>query len=128
MGDDNQFGWTLLAGYDATPFRWRDECLWLYLHFWNKERDFKTYINLTGQDGKLDWTILQVDYFAGNENFIITGSSDQGLQLYLHYCKSCNNETWQQGRPGTTDHTSQVMMTSLSLGHIINVYGFFPLL
>ena len=67
MGDDNQLDWTLLAGYDATTFRWRDEYLWLYLHFWNKERDFKTYNNLAGQDGKLYWTILQVDYLAGNK-------------------------------------------------------------
>lgn len=57
----------------------------------------------------------------------VEGHTYQKLPDHVALCpllQTCNNQTLENGRRVYTNLTLQVMMTSGSLGHLKNIYGF----
>ena len=88
----------------TSPPLGRKTNLWLHLHF---------YVSPTATKLATDLILQMMMWWR-----------DEGLWFYLRFYKPYDNQTGQDGRPVSSDFILQVLLVSLLLGHVTNLYGF----
>lgn len=63
-------------------------------------------------------------FLAGDDDVTTKMSHEKHYRLYLHFYKFHSNVNLHDGRRVYTDTNQHLIMTSLQIGHVANIYGF----